>query len=236
MRIACVIAHQDDEMGCLGTLLKYRAAGHQIAFCCVTNGDKGMSWDPDVPLTEAAAVRDREMRAVAAELDAEYRCLGVPDEFLVEDETVRLAAIDTLRELAPEVILTHWTSDYNTDHEVTARVVMQAALLTQIASIRTAHPPLAAVPVIFHLNPGDGHGFEATHFVPLTEELAAEKARLIRLHRSQMDVMRDLRGVDYADLMLARDRAQGERAMVAYAETFRPCLSERRIPVAGVLP
>lgn len=236
MKIACFVAHQDDEMGCLGTLLKYRASGHQIAFVTATNGDKGMSWDPDVPLSEAADIRDREMRAVAAELSASYDCLSAPDEFLYDDADLRLRAVDVLRKIAPDVVFTHWTSDYNTDHEVTATLVGQAALLTQIASIRTAHPPLNRVPAIFHLHPGEGHGFEATHFVELSEEIAAEKARILRLHRSQMDVARERRGVDYADLMRDRDRSQGMRAMVSYAESFRPCLAERRIPLANVLP
>jgi N-acetylglucosamine malate deacetylase 1 len=236
MNVVCMAAHQDDEMGCLGTLLKYRQAGHRLAFVVVTNGDRGMSWSSEVPLEEAAAIRDREMAAVAAALDAAYRCLGEPDEFLFETAELRLRAVDVLRELRADLLFTHWTSDYNADHEATARLACQAALLAEIASIATAHAPLERAPGIFHMDPGEGHGFDGTHFVELSEELAIQKAQLIRLHASQMDVMRELRGQDYADLMLARDRLHGARAMVAYAETFRPCLAERRIPLARLLP
>lgn len=106
MKIACFVAHRDDEMGYLGTLLKYRRTGHDITFVTATNGDKGMSWNPDIPLAEAAAIRDREMRAVAAELDATNHCPGVPDELLFEDADLRLRAVDVLREIAPDLIFT----------------------------------------------------------------------------------------------------------------------------------
>ena len=81
-----------------------------------------------------------------------------------------------------------------------------------------------------------GYGVEMTHFVALTPELAEEKARVLRHHKSQMDVMRQLRGRDYADLALDLSRTTGSRAMQPYAEAFRPCLMERRIPLASMLP
>lgn len=58
----------------------------------------------------------------------------------------------------------------------------------------------------------------------------------MRLHASQMAVMRELRGRDYADLILDADHATGARLVLPYAEGFRPCLMERRIPRASMLP
>jgi hypothetical protein len=64
----------------------------------------------------------------------------------------------------------------------------------------------------------------------------AEKTELIRRHVSQMAVMRELRGYDYADEMAMETHRQGARFMVAHAEAFRPCLAERRIPWPSDLP
>jgi LmbE family N-acetylglucosaminyl deacetylase len=237
VNVTCVIAHQDDEMGCLGTLLRLRRERTStLAFVALTNGDKGLSWSPDVPLADVARLREREMGAVAAELDASYRCLGQPDGFLHDSEPLLLALVEALRATSTELVFTHWVEDYNADHVVTARMVGQAALLAEIASVRTASPALPHAPAIFHMDPGPGYAGEPTHFVALTEQLAREKARLMRLHESQMQVMRELRGRDYADLALDADRANGARAMVPYAEVFRPCLMERRIPLASLLP
>lgn len=237
MNVACVFAHQDDEKDCMGTLLRLRAErGAKIALIAVTNGDKGASWDPDKPHAEVAAERDVEMRAVADALDASYVCLGEPDGFLLDGPGVRLALIEALRAARPELLFTHHTDDYNEDHVVTARLTCHAALLSSIASIRTASPALDAVPAIFHTDPGRGHGFDGTHFVPFDEAVADEKARITRLHASQMAVMRELKGVDYADLARDADRAAGARMVRPYAEVFRPCLMERRIPAASLLP
>jgi LmbE family N-acetylglucosaminyl deacetylase len=237
VNVACVIAHQDDEMGCLGTLQRLRdERGASLHIIAVTNGDKGQSWNPDVPLDEVAALRNREMTAVARELGASYRCLGASDGFLQDDADMRLALIEALRATRAELVFTHWLEDYNADHVVTARMTCHAALLAEIASVRTDSPALDHAAAIFHMDPGRGYGVEMTHFVALTEEHAAEKARLMRLHASQMAVMRELRGRDYADLTLEADRATGARLVLPYAEGFRPCLMERRIPRASMLP
>jgi len=41
MKIVTVFAHQDDEMRCLGTLLRLREVGHLIAMVCVSSGKQG---------------------------------------------------------------------------------------------------------------------------------------------------------------------------------------------------
>lgn len=236
MRIACVGAHQDDEMHCLGTLLKYRRRGDEIAFICVSNGDKGASWDPEATAADVAATREREMCRVAEALSAGYSCLGQPDGGIFDGAEIRLAMIQAIRQARPDVIFTHWSQDYIPDHTETCRLTEYAALYAQIASVRTPSPALGHVPAIFHVHPGDGYGFEPTHFVELAPDLLAEKLRILRLHESQMAVMRALRGCDYADIMEKDAARQGARVMRPYAEAFRPCLLERRTPLANLLP
>ena len=237
MNVACVFAHQDDEMACLGTLIRLREAREaRITFIAVTNGDKGASWDPDRPLAEVAATREREMRAVAGALGADYVCLDEPDQFLFDGPEVRTKLIEALRAAQPELVFTHNLQEYSVDHDATARLTCHAALMTEIASVRTASPALAHAPAIFHTNPGPGHAFDGTHFVAFDDRVADEKQRILRLHESQMAVMRELRGVDYSDLARAADRATGARLVRPYAEVFRPCLMERRIPTASMLP
>jgi N-acetylglucosamine malate deacetylase 1 len=236
MNIVHVGAHQDDEGHTLGTLLKYRRqGGHTITFICTTNGDKGMTFSPEIPFAEAAATRDREMRAVAAALDARYICLGAPDEFLFDTMEMRMKLIDAFRECQADLIFTHWVNDYNLDHTTTSSLVFQASMNTIVASMQTAHPALKVTPKIFYWDVGDGFGFEGTHFVALEEDLAKEKARIIRLHKSQMEVMRKI-GPDFADILLDRVRQTGNRVGVPYAEAFRPCLASRRTPLANMLP
>jgi LmbE family N-acetylglucosaminyl deacetylase len=236
MNVVCVFAHQDDEMRCLGTLLRLAEADAMISFVCVTNGDRGLAFDEGDSRERAARVRDGEMRSVAEHFDARYECLGYGDGTLYESAELRGKLIDVLRRLGAELVFTHWTTEYNPDHVVTAKAVTDAALFTNLGSFEPGTPPLAQVPRIYYVNPGDGYGFEATHFVALSDEHVQRKVELIRRHHSQMDVMRQLRGHDYADEMVDEDRRQGSRLMVGHAESFRPCLGERRIPWPSDLP
>jgi len=237
MNVVCVFAHQDDELTCVATLLRLkREHGDSIAFVALTNGENGAAWDPDRPHEDVIATRAGEMQAVADALDARYICLEQPDGLLFDGPEIRLALIEALRVTRAQLVFTHPLRDYHLDHEATARLTCLAALQAEIASVRTASAALPSAPAIFHVDPGDGYGFETTHFVAYDQELADEKARIGRLHASQMEVMRALRGRDYADLALDADRQRGARLVVPYAEGFRPCLMERRIPTASLLP
>jgi LmbE family N-acetylglucosaminyl deacetylase len=235
MKYATVFAHQDDEMRCLGTLLRLKAAGHDLTLVCVSDGGGGLPFGGKDG-RDAASVRDSEMRSVAGALGAEYHCLGRPDGAVFEDATLRSELIGTLRAVDADVIFTHWTSDYNPDHIATAAAVVNAALFTSLGSFTPGTPATEHVPAIFHVNPGEGYGFEATHFVELDASTSKRKAELIRLHASQMSVLRAMRGRDYADEVDDDDRRQGARLMVDRAESFRPCLAERRIPWPNALP
>ena len=201
MNIVHVAAHQDDEGHSLGTLLKYKRQGeHNITLICTTNGDKGMSWNPEIPFEKAAAIRDREMRAVAEALGTDYICLGGEDEFLYDTKDLRLRLIDALRACKADLVFTHWIHDYNIDHTTTADLVFQAAMNSIIDSMATEHPALKDTPKIFYWDVGEGFGFEGTHFVEISEDLIREKVRIIRLHESQMEVMRKI-GPDFADML-----------------------------------
>ncbi|HEY0474179.1 MAG TPA: PIG-L family deacetylase [Kribbella sp.] len=236
MKYACVFAHQDDEMRCLGTLLRLREQGHEVAFITITSGDKGLPFAEPGSNERAVAVRDGEMRTVAAAFDAAYLCLGREDGFLYDDDALRRDLIAALRSVKPDVLFTHWTSDYNADHVVTAKAATDAALFTNLGSFEPQVPAIDAVPRIWYVDTGAGYSFESTHFVELASRHAARKSELIRTHASQMDVMRQLRGHDYADEMAVADQVTGARLMSAYAEAFRPCLAERRIPWPSDLP
>jgi LmbE family N-acetylglucosaminyl deacetylase len=236
MNVAFAGAHPDDEMFCLGTLLLCRRRGDTITLICTTNGDKGISDDPDFPHDECARVRDAEMCAVARELGADYTCLGEPDEALYDTWEVRLKMIEAIRAAKPDVVFTHFPQDYLLDHTVTSDLVFQCTLLAQIASIKTKTRAVSKVPAIYYYDPGPGFGFEATHFVEIDEATTKEARRLMGLHKSQMDVSRRMLGRDYRDAIEQRWRGAGDRVGVPFAEAFRPCLAVRRTPLARLLP
>src|SRR3954452_21842917 len=70
MNVVSILAHADDEMRCLGTMLKCRARGDQLTFVTVTDGSKGFVQNPGITRAEAASIRESELRALATGLDA----------------------------------------------------------------------------------------------------------------------------------------------------------------------
>lgn len=237
MNIALIGAHQDDEMFCLGTLLKYREQKkHRFSFIYLTNGDKGISDDPKSDYAETAKIRAAEAAKVAREFNGTLDIIPNPDESLFDSYTNRLAVLECIRRHKIDLIFTHYTSEYNLDHNITSDIVFQAALLANIASIRTESPALKRDPRIFYMNPGEGYGFEGTHFVEIPARLATQMIRIMGHHKSQMAVARRLLGADYRDSIKRRLSDIGGRVGVPYAEVFRPCLADRRTPLASLLP
>ena len=98
MNVVSIMAHQDDEMQCLGTLLKCRARGDRISFVTLTDGAKGFVQQPDIDPAEAARIRHAEMSALAQRLDADYINLREPDEFLYDTPDVRMKLIEAIRQ------------------------------------------------------------------------------------------------------------------------------------------
>ena len=64
-RILMVTAHPDDvDFGAAGSVAAWTAAGAEVTYCVVTDGDAG-GFDPSVPRTEIPAIRRAEQTAAA---------------------------------------------------------------------------------------------------------------------------------------------------------------------------
>src|SRR5512140_2085596 len=97
MNVVSIMAHQDDEMRCLGTLLKCRARGDRLFFVTLTDGSKGFVQNPSIEREAAASIRQAEMQSLAEAVEAEYFNLRELDEFLYDTPDVRMRLIDVIR-------------------------------------------------------------------------------------------------------------------------------------------
>lgn len=235
MNVVSVMAHQDDELMCLGTMLKMQQRGDTLHFVCLTDGSGGMVQSPDMPRAEAAAVRDREMRHLAAEVGAGYICLGERDEYLYDTPGVRDRLIDALRACQADIVFTHFSPDYNVDHMTTNLLVRQCAMQAPFPMVRTEHSPLKASPAVFLVEPSEGWEFSPTHFVDITGQVE-RKRELARCHRSQDEAFRSGLGKGLDEWILEVSRMRGAQAAVEHAEAFRPMLSRGLVKPYPVLP
>jgi LmbE family N-acetylglucosaminyl deacetylase len=235
MNVVSIMAHQDDEMHCLGTMLKCRARGDGLSFVVLTDGSKGFVQDPGIAVADAARIRREEMTALAQELDAQYICLGEPDEFLYDTAGLRTKLIDAIRRTGAHLIFTHYGEDYNQDHVTTSALVLHCAMQSCLPVIATGSAPLGEHPTVFLTLPHGPIPFPATHFVDISE-WEDEKVRLLTMHRSQEEAMRMAVGAGFGALCGRTDAYWGQQVGCAFAECFAPMRSRGAIKPYAVLP
>ena len=106
-RVLVVTAHPDDvDFGAAGTVATFTKAGIEVTYCIVTNGDAG-GFDPSVPRSEIAGIRQAEQRAAAAEVGVtDVRFLGYPDGRLYVTHELRRDISRVIRQVRPQRVLT----------------------------------------------------------------------------------------------------------------------------------
>lgn len=235
MNVLSVMAHADDEMRCLGTLLKCRARGDRLFFITLTDGSKGFVQNPAISRAEAAAIRDHEMNALVAEVGGIYLNLQEPDEFLYDTSEVRLNLIEAIRQTQAELVFTHFCEDYNLDHTTTNSLVRHCVMQACLPVLPTQSLPLPASPAVFQCEPFGAFHFPASHYVDISA-YQAEKVRLLMNHASQETAMQMGIGSGFAELCGRLAAARGEQVGCQYAEAFIPMPGRGTLKPYPVLP
>lgn len=105
-RVLVIAAHPDDvDFGLAGTVARWAAAGIEVRYCVVTDGDAGGS-DRSVPRPQMAALRRREQTAAAAQVGVhDLRFLGYPDGRLEPTLQLRKDLARVIRQVRPDRVV-----------------------------------------------------------------------------------------------------------------------------------
>ena len=236
MNIVSIMAHADDEMRCLGTMLKCRARGDALQFVTVADGSVGFAHDPNISRADAAAIRAREMDALSAAVGGQHRTLGERDGFLYDTPDLRARLIRVIRETRADVIFTHYPDDYNSDHTVVSGLVRHCTMLAAYPREMGLGEPLLKHPAIFMIEPHGIVTFPASAAVDISA-FAEEKLRLLRTsHHSQETAMQKAHGRGFDKLVGTTDAYWGQKAGCGFAEVFAPMQGRGSIRPGPVLP
>ena len=219
MNIMAFEAHPDDiDYFCAGTLAKYKAAGHDVAIACVTNGEVG---SPTLPKQEIAAVRKKEAEKSAMILGAEFFWLGYPDEFLFNTLEVRMHIIETIRQFDPDIIITlDKDNDYHPDHTATGQLIWDTHVMGTIPNIETKSPLCTKIPEIYYMDTPAGINFLPESYVDITDYWEI-KEKMIKCHVSQIEWCMNQFGMSLCEDAKLLSRFRGYQAGCKYAEGFR---------------
>ena len=219
MNILFVGAHPDDiETFAGGTAARCAERGDQLFFCIATNGNCGSS---TMPRSLIANVRHEEARKGAELVGAELIWLDFDDEFLIDSRDTRLRFIEALRQARPEVVICHWTNDYNADHSISGQLVDECVSMAKIPNIQTASPPTEFIPHVYYMDTPAGVNFVPELYVDITP-VFEQKVEMVRQHASQASWMKDLFGYELEAFLEIPARFRGLQAGCPMAEAFCP--------------
>ena len=192
-------AHPDDiEFGCGGTVRKLIEKGWSAVHVCVTSGEAGSS---TIDRATLAATREQEALRAAEVLGAErVHFLRAADGLTQYSRDHKIAVINLIREVRPDILFVHASSDQFPDHKLIHELVMSA--------VAGAAGPWYQESIGEPHLPGTILGYEVWHplniyqlSVDITTTVERKLAAL-RCHRSQIEAT----NYDEASLGLARYR------------------------------
>jgi LmbE family N-acetylglucosaminyl deacetylase len=233
MNVLAVGAHPDDlEILCAGTLGRCARRGDRVTMLVMSDGSAGHA---EIPAAELAEIREREARAAADLLGAEFVWLGLRDEFVFNDEPTRHRLLNAIRGAAPDLILTHNPDDYHPDHRATSRAVFDASFIMGLPNVKTENPPHPGVATLYYFDTLAGQGFLPEEYVDVTETWET-KVEMLQQHRSQVDWLRYHDQIDIFAFMETVAKFRGLQCGVPYAEGFRQARAWPRVKPYRVLP
>jgi LmbE family N-acetylglucosaminyl deacetylase len=146
LRILVIGAQPDDaDIKAGGTASYWCALGHVVRMVSLTDGRAGHQ---DAHGPGLARRRRAEAEAAAAVIDASYEVHDHPDGELDDSLALRLRVIRLIRSFAPDLVITHRSTDYHPDHRFAGLLVQDASYLLTVPAVCPEVPHLSRCPVI----------------------------------------------------------------------------------------
>ncbi len=216
--VLVIAAHPDDaEISAGGTILRLIDAGARVGVLDITRGEMGTRG--------TQADRDAETQRATEVLGLTWRGnLNQPDGRVQVTVEAREALAKHLRELGPELVLSHHLDDPHPDHEASARLAKEAWYLSglkQLANL-TGGPAAQRPRQLAHFM--SHTPFEPTFVVDI-EPVWERKCEAVMAYATQLapadtgdDGKHFLYGVDIMERVETKARAYGERIGGRYGE------------------
>lgn len=220
-------AHPDDiEFLMSGTLLLLGEAGYQLHYMNVANGSCGTT---EYDAATIARIRRAEAQAAASSIGAVFHEPLCADLDILYEKPLLAKLAAVVREVAPEILLTHSPSDYMEDHMNTCRLAVTAAFARGMPNfpVDPPRPAISQKVTVYHAQPYSHRDplrrvVEPDLFVDVTDVID-RKVAMLSHHVSQKKWLDESQGQDsYLNTMRSLDEELGRATGVfRYAEGWR---------------
>jgi LmbE family N-acetylglucosaminyl deacetylase len=210
-----IAAHPDDiEFLMAGTLMRLKQAGYEIHYWNLANGCCG-STVQDAATT--ARIRREEGLAAAESIGAVFHESICNDLEIFYDQRALAKVAAVIRQVAPEIVLTHSPVDYMEDHTNACRLAVTAAFTRGMPNFPTDPPrqALSGTVTVYHAQPYSHRdplgNLIRPQLVVDTTDLIDAKKKMLAKHTSQKRWLDESQGLDsYLDKMAELDAELGQ--------------------------
>lgn len=222
-----IAAHPDDiEFFMSGTLMLLQEAGYEIHYLNLANGCCGTTqYDAET----IARIRREEAMKAAVSIGAVFHESICNDMEIFYDNPTLAKVASIVRDVAPEILLTHSPADYMEDHTNTCRLAVTAAFTRGMPNflVDPQRPPVAQKVTVYHAQPYSHRDplrrvVQPDFYVNVTA-VAERKVAMLAHHQSQKLWLDESQGHDsYLETLRELDREAGRMSgLFASAEGWR---------------
>lgn len=212
--------------GAIAVLTSQGGTAVVVALSYGERGESGELWkDPAQTVENVKRIRHAEATQAAEALGASFQCFDLGDYPLTIDTAALTRLTDLIREIAPDVIITHTEKDpFNPDHPLAYAVTQRARLLASGAGVASGFATIRP-PELFLFEPHQPEqcGFLPTTYVDITS-VFAQKQRAMEAMAAQQYLRQYYTEQAEHRANHAR-RASGQQG-IRYAEAFQRVLPQ----------
>lgn len=188
-RVLIFAAHQDDEtIGCGGTIKKWSDLGSEVHVCFVTDGATGVEQGTDGRdiITTRMLEADKAGKILGVH---KIHNLGLPCQNIVNNQKTFHKVIQKIREIKPDLVITHNQVCKHRDHKITSIIVEESCwkasenILEELGDVHMVR----ALWSFEILDPFDNPDY----IVDITEQYE-HKIRAFDVYHSQSEILGDI--------------------------------------------
>jgi 4-oxalomesaconate hydratase len=187
-RVLAIGAHAADFVwrsgGALALTAENGGTASVLALSYGERGESGELWKEEGQTVEnVKRIRHGEAERAADALGASFRCLDLGDYPLVVEGEALAGLTDAIRELAPDVIVTHTDRDpFNPDHPVAFQAVERARALAAGAGVESAFETIRPPELLlFEPHQPELCNFTPTTFLDITPVIERKRAAMAEM-------------------------------------------------------
>lgn len=214
LHVAVFDAHAGDaELTTGGLIANYTKDGHEVTIVHLTLREKG---HPHVGPDVYAEQKTKEAKDAAKVLKADVRFMPYKDGELPISDEVKFRICDLIREIKPDIVITHWKGSWHKDHANTYYNMLDGIFYAALPAIKRKLPVHGIRSLFFAENWEDRYEFQPQIYIDISEVFETYVEAISKFAVIRGEVV----SFPYLKYVKSLAAIRGAESNCEYAETF----------------